>query len=95
MIAGIRPHHATGPEQQHQQAGRHNRRQRHRQRRQGLDVELSVITDYSGFTALAYHAGTATGNDGNAYNLETDIRVMDGSYVAADGSRRRGLFCLV
>jgi hypothetical protein len=28
---------------------------------QGLEVEPSVITDYRGFTALAYHAGTATG----------------------------------
>jgi hypothetical protein len=54
---------------------------------QGLDVEPSVITDYSGFTALAFHVGTATDGDGTAYNLETDIRVMDGSYVAADGSR--------
>jgi hypothetical protein len=62
---------------------------------QGLDVEPSVITDYSGFTALAFHVGTATGNDGKAYNLETDIRVMDGSYVATDGSRRRGLFGFV
>jgi hypothetical protein len=62
---------------------------------QGLDVEASVITDYSGFTALAIHVGTATGGDGKAYNLETDIRVMDGNYVAADGSRRSGLFGFV
>jgi hypothetical protein len=58
----------------------------------GLDVEPSVMTDYSGFTALAFHVGTATGGDGMAYNLETDIRVMDGRYVAADGSRRSGVF---
>ena len=62
---------------------------------QGLDVEPSVITDYSGFTALAFHVGTATDGDGKAYNLETDIRVMDGRYVAADGSRRRGVFGFV
>jgi hypothetical protein len=59
---------------------------------QGLDVEPSVITDYRGVTALAYHVGTATGSDGKRYDLETDVRVMDGSYVAEDGSRRRGLF---
>jgi hypothetical protein len=62
---------------------------------QGLDVEPSVITDYSGFTTLAFHVGTATGGDGKAYNLETDIRVVDGSYVAADGSRQRGVFGFV
>jgi hypothetical protein len=62
---------------------------------QGLDVEPSVITDYSGFTALAFHAGSATGNDGTRYNLETDMRVMSGRYVAADGSRKRGVFAFV
>ena len=58
----------------------------------GLDVEPSVITDYRGFTALAFHAGTATGSDGRQYNLETDIRAMEGTYVAEDGTRQRGLF---
>jgi hypothetical protein len=62
---------------------------------QGLDVDPSVITDYSGFSAVAFHVGTATGNDGKRFNLETDIRVMDGGYVAADGSRRRGVFGFV
>jgi hypothetical protein len=59
---------------------------------QGLDAEPSVITDYRGFTALAYHVGTATGSDGKRYDLETDIRAMQGTYVAEDGSRKRGLF---
>jgi hypothetical protein len=62
---------------------------------QGLDVDPSVITDYRGFTTLAFHVGTATGSDGRAYNLETDIRVMDGSYVATDGTRREGVFGFV
>jgi hypothetical protein len=61
----------------------------------GLDVEPSVITDYNGFTALAFHVGTATGSDGKQYDLETDIRAMEGTYVAEDGSRQRGLFALV
>ena len=59
---------------------------------QGQEVEPSVITDYRGFTALAYHVGSATGSDGRRYDLETDIRAMEGSYVAEDGSRKRALF---
>ena len=59
---------------------------------EGLEVEPSVITDYRGFTALAYHVGTATGSDGRQYDLETDVRAMEGSYVAEDGSRKRALF---
>ena len=62
---------------------------------QGLDVEPSVITDYMGVTALAFHAGTATGSDGRQYNLETDLRAMEGTYIAEDGSRQRGLFALI
>ena len=62
---------------------------------QGLDHDPSVITDYAGFTALAFHVGAATGNDGASYNLETDMRVMSGRYVAADGSLRRGVFAFV
>lgn len=61
----------------------------------GLDVEPSVITGYKGFTALAFHAGTATGSDGKQYDLETDMRAMEGTYVAEDGSRQRGLFALI
>jgi hypothetical protein len=62
---------------------------------QGLDVEPSVITDYRGFTALAYVAGTATGSDGQRYNLEADMRAMEGDYVATDGTRQRGLFAFI
>jgi hypothetical protein len=44
----------------------------------GRDVEPSVITDYRGVTALAFHVGTATGSDGRRYNLETkDVCVLD------------------
>jgi hypothetical protein len=50
-------------------------------------VEPSVITDYKGVTALAFHAGTATGSDGKQYNLETDMRAIEGTYIAEDGSR--------
>jgi hypothetical protein len=61
----------------------------------GLDVEPSLITDYRGFTALAYLAGSATGSDGNQYNLEADMRAMEGTYVATDGSRQHGLFAFI
>jgi hypothetical protein len=59
---------------------------------QGLNVEPSMITDFKGATALAYHAGKATGSDGKTYNLETDIRVMEGRYVSVEGTRRQGTF---
>jgi hypothetical protein len=59
---------------------------------QGLHVEPSNITDFRGVTALAYHVGTVTGSDGRTYNLETDVRVFAGEYVAEDGSRHEGTF---
>jgi hypothetical protein len=61
----------------------------------GREVDPSVITDFDGFVALAYHVGSATGSAGRSYLLETDIRVMGGRYVAADGTTRRGVFALV
>jgi hypothetical protein len=54
----------------------------------GLDVEPTVITDYSGFTALAYPVGTVHGSDGKQYNLEGDIRVFSGMYVPAGAKCR-------
>jgi hypothetical protein len=62
---------------------------------EGRDVEPGVITDFNGASAVAFHVGTATGSDGKQYNLETDIRAMEGDYVAVDGTRRRGLFVLI
>lgn len=62
---------------------------------EGLDVEPSTITDFKGATALAFHVGKARGSDGQRYNLETDIRVMDGEYVAVDGTKKRGSFALI
>ena len=59
---------------------------------QGLNYEPSTITDFKGATALAYHAGKAKGSDGKTYNLETDIRVMEGRYVSVEGTRRQGTF---
>ena len=62
---------------------------------QGLDVEPGTIADFHGATAVAYHVGEATGSDGNTYNLETDMRVMDGRYVGVDGTTRHGTFALI
>ena len=62
---------------------------------QGLDVEPSVFTDFAGFSAVAFHVGTAIGSDGVRYDLETDMRAFRGRYVAADGTRRRGVFGFV
>lgn len=61
----------------------------------GFDVEPSTITDRMGFSAVAYHTGTATGSDGVTYNLEIDVRGYAGQYVAADGMRRFGKFALI
>jgi hypothetical protein len=62
---------------------------------QGLNVEPGTITDFDGVTAVAFHVGRAKGSDGNTYNLETDFRVMDGKYVAVDGTTRHGTFALI
>jgi hypothetical protein len=62
---------------------------------QGLDVELNGITNFRGFSALGYLAGTATDSNGNAYNVATDMRVFQGEYVAADGSHHRGTFVFI
>ena len=59
---------------------------------EGLDVEPSTITDFKGASTLAYHVGKAKGSDGKTYDLETDIRVMEGRYVSVEGTRRRGTF---
>jgi hypothetical protein len=60
----------------------------------GLDVEPSTITDFKGFTALAVLSGQAEDSDGTIYNVEFDVRVMQGEYIAAGGSRQRGVFGL-
>ncbi|MPY86964.1 MAG: hypothetical protein GEU99_03490 [Luteitalea sp.] len=62
---------------------------------QGLDVEPSTITNFRGATALAFLLGTATGSDGNEYNLEVDIRAFEGTYIAGDGSTNRAAFALI
>jgi hypothetical protein len=62
---------------------------------QGEDVEPSVIRDYGGFTARAYLSGSAADRQGNSYHVETDIRVFQGTFVAADGKRHYGTYVLI
>ena len=59
---------------------------------EGLDVEPSPMTNFKGFTAFAVLAGHAEGSDGKTYNVEFDLRVMEGEYQAQDGSHHRGAF---
>ena len=61
----------------------------------GFDVDPTTIEDFSGFSAVAFHVGTATGSDGKTYNLETDLRTFKGEYVASDGTRRFGTFAFI
>jgi hypothetical protein len=58
----------------------------------GLDVEPSTMTNFKGFTASTVLGGQAEGSDGKTYNVESDLRVMAGEYVAEDGSRQQGTF---
>lgn len=57
----------------------------------GLDVDPSTVGDYRGFTTYAVLAGEATDRRGNNYDVELDVRVMDGEYKV-DGHRYFGTF---
>ncbi len=59
---------------------------------QGLDVEPTTIRDFDGFSAVAFHVGTARDRDGTRYNLETDVRAFQGTYIDRTGRRRFGTF---
>jgi hypothetical protein len=62
---------------------------------QGLDVEPTTIKDFDGFSAVAYHVGAAKGRDGSQYDLETDVRAFQGTYIDGTGSRHFGTFGFV
>ena len=61
---------------------------------QGLNVEPGTVTDFNGFSAVGYFAGTAAGSDGVTYDMLNDMRLQQGTYIAVDGSPRRGTFAL-
>ncbi len=62
---------------------------------QGEGFEPSVIRDFDGFTALAYLQGSATDRHGNPYHVESDIRVFQGTFVSANGTRHFGTYVLI
>jgi hypothetical protein len=61
----------------------------------GLQVNPSSIGDFDGTVALAYVKGHATGTDGHRFEMANDMRIMTGTYLAADGSRHRGSFAFI
>jgi hypothetical protein len=61
----------------------------------GLDVEPTTMRDFKGFSAVAYHVGRVTGDDGTPYDLETDMRAFQGAYVDGTGTRRFGTFAFI
>jgi len=62
---------------------------------QGVDTEPTTIKDFDGFSAVAYHVGTATGSDGTQYPFETDVRAFQGTYVDRTGTRSFGTFAYI
>jgi hypothetical protein len=57
-----------------------------------VGFEMSTITDFDGVIAAAEIQGTAHGSDGSQYTFDTDMRFMQGRYVAVDGRERMGTF---
>jgi hypothetical protein len=62
----------------------------------GTNVEPTTITNFDGFSALAYLNGTAVDADGNTYAIGlSDMRVFQGFYRTADGSLAHGTFVFI
>ena len=49
----------------------------------GLNAEPHGIVNFKGAVAMGYTSGTATDSNGHTYNIGTDIRVYQGTYVGA------------
>lgn len=62
---------------------------------QGPKANPSSIGDFSGTVALVYLKGRATGGDGHPFLMVDDMRIMTGTYRAADGSEHQGSFAFV
>ena len=62
---------------------------------QGPKANPSSIGDFSGTVALVYLKGRATGGDGHQFVMQNDMRIMTGTYRAADGSEHQGSFAFV
>jgi len=61
----------------------------------GLDHEPSTITNFLGFSAIAYLAGVVTADDGNEYDMFHDMRVYRGLYRNSEGRTRFGTFAFI
>jgi len=63
------------------------------------DGDRSVIFDFNGKIGYAVIDGTGQARGRNAaarsLNFEVDLRFMQGHYIAEDGRRRHGTFCLI
>jgi hypothetical protein len=63
-----------------------------------VDADPSTITDFQGFTGLAYISGTVSRTDRHTHAkvelpfLFSDMRFMEGEYRGFDGRVRRGTF---
>ena len=62
---------------------------------QGPKANPSSIGDFNGTVALVYLKGRATGGDGHPFLMVNDMRIMTGTYRAADGSEHQGTFAFV
>jgi hypothetical protein len=58
----------------------------------GLQADPSSVGDFDGTVALVYLKGRATGGDGHRFTMLNDMRIMKGTYLAADGSSHFGTF---
>jgi hypothetical protein len=56
-----------------------------------LGLDVSTITDFSGFVAAAEIQGGATGG-GGSFGFDADMRVIQGKYVGEDGRVHEGSF---
>jgi hypothetical protein len=63
--------------------------------RQGLDVESTTIKDFKGFFCGGVARRHGDGRDGTRYDLETDIRAFQGTYIDRTGTRRFGTFAFI
>jgi hypothetical protein len=57
-----------------------------------IGFEMATITDFRGVIAAAEIQGTAQGTDGTPYTFDTDMRLMQGTYVGMDGRQYQGSF---
>ena len=62
---------------------------------EGPKANPASIGDFNGTVALVYLKGQATGGDGHPFVMQNDMRIMTGTYRAADGSEHHGTFAFV